>query len=91
MTITARSNWWPNAKCAKAFRCQQDFPPYQRLLEDTFDWAAPEACERWLDLGSGGGAITRAIWEPNASHGVRRPHIKFSWFTTSSTPGRLID
>jgi SAM-dependent methyltransferase len=57
------SNWWPSPECAKAFWGQQDFPPYQRLLADTLDWAAPETGERWLDLGSGGGAVTRAIWE----------------------------
>ena len=63
MTTTLNSNWWPSAACAKAFWGQQHFPPYQHLLKDTLDWAAPAPCERWLDLGSGGGAITRAIWE----------------------------
>jgi ubiquinone/menaquinone biosynthesis C-methylase UbiE len=33
------------------------------LLQDTLDWAAPGPKERWLDLGCGGGAVTRAIWE----------------------------
>ena len=40
MPATA-TNYWPDAKCAKAFWGQQDFPPYQRLLADTLDWAAP--------------------------------------------------
>lgn len=57
------TNWWPSAACAKAFWDQQNSPPYQRLLEDTLDWAAPGKHERWLDLGCGGGAVTRAIWE----------------------------
>src|SRR5688500_13174841 len=56
-------NWWRSDKCAKAFWAQQDCPPYQRLLQDTLDWAAPGPRERWLDLGCGGGAVTRAIWE----------------------------
>jgi SAM-dependent methyltransferase len=56
-------NWWPNAKCAKAFWGQQDLPPYRRLLDDTLAWADPRPRERWLDLGSGGGALTRAIWD----------------------------
>jgi SAM-dependent methyltransferase len=56
-------NWWPSTACAKAFWAQQDCRPYQRLLEDTLDWAAPGAQERWLDLGCGGGAVTRAIWD----------------------------
>jgi hypothetical protein len=56
-------NRWPSDACAKAFWAQQDCPPYQRLLEDTLDWAVPGPDERWLDLGCGGGAITRAIWE----------------------------
>jgi ubiquinone/menaquinone biosynthesis C-methylase UbiE len=33
------------------------------LLKDTLDWANPGPQERWLDLGCGGGAVTRAIWE----------------------------
>ena len=63
MSNSQRSNWWPSAACAKAFWGQQDLPPYQRLLADTLEWADPGPRERWLDLGSGGGAITRAIWE----------------------------
>ncbi len=61
-TIPATS-WWPSDKCAKAFWAQQDCRPYQQLLKDTLDWAAPGAQERWLDLGCGGGSVTRAIWE----------------------------
>lgn len=63
MSHSPRSNWWPSAACAKAFWGQQDLPSYQRLLADTLEWASPGPRERWLDLGSGGGAITRAIWE----------------------------
>jgi SAM-dependent methyltransferase len=63
MSDSRQSNWWPSAACAKAFWGQQDLPSYQRLLADTLEWAAPGPRERWLDLGSGGGAITRAIWE----------------------------
>jgi len=56
-------NWWPTSKCAKAFWGQQDCTPYQALLRDTLDWAAPASGERWLDLGCGGGAISRGLWE----------------------------
>lgn len=63
MSNSPASNWWPSKACAKAFWGQQDLVAYQRLLEDTLDWAAPAPRERWLDLGSGGGAITRALWE----------------------------
>lgn len=58
-----RINWWPDAKCAKAFWRQHDLPPYQRLLSDTIGWADPGPQERWLDLGCGAGMISRAIWE----------------------------
>jgi ubiquinone/menaquinone biosynthesis C-methylase UbiE len=58
-----RTNWWPTAACAKAFWSQQEALPYQRLLADTLEWADPGPQERWLDLGCGGGAISRAIWE----------------------------
>ena len=34
-------NYWPDAKCAKAFWSQQEVRPYRRLLADTLDWAAP--------------------------------------------------
>ncbi len=57
------TNWWPSAACAKAFWAQQDYRSYRQLLEDTVDWAAPATGEMWLDLGCGGGTITRAIWE----------------------------
>lgn len=62
MPATLR-NYWPDARCAKAFWGQHDLPPYQQLLADTVAWADPAPGERWLDLGCGGGAITRAIWE----------------------------
>jgi SAM-dependent methyltransferase len=55
-------NFWPAAKCAKAFWGQCELPPYKQLLADTVGKADPEAGERWLDLGCGGGAITRAVW-----------------------------
>jgi ubiquinone/menaquinone biosynthesis C-methylase UbiE len=38
-------------------------PAYRRLLTDTLDWAGPRPGDRWLDLGCGGGAITRGLWE----------------------------
>lgn len=63
MTIV---NYWPDSKCAKAFWGQHDLPPYRRLLKDTVDWVAPKAGESWLDLGCGGGALTRAIWDASA-------------------------
>jgi SAM-dependent methyltransferase len=63
MSATPRANWWPSAACAKAFWGQQDYPPYQQLLRHTLQWADPGPAERWLDLGCGGGAISRAIWE----------------------------
>ncbi len=63
MVVSPSANWWPSAACAKAFWAQQDCQPYQQLLADTLDWADPGPGERWLDLGCGGGAVTRAIWE----------------------------
>jgi SAM-dependent methyltransferase len=63
MAAPLGGNSWPSAACAKAFWDQQYSPPYQQLLKDTLDWAAPGPRERWLDLGCGGGAVTRAIWE----------------------------
>jgi SAM-dependent methyltransferase len=55
-------NHWPDRKCAKAFWGQQELPPYQELLADTLAWANPQPGERWLDLGCGSGALTKAIW-----------------------------
>jgi ubiquinone/menaquinone biosynthesis C-methylase UbiE len=62
-TALHMTNLWPSDKCAKAFWAQQDALPYQQLLRDTVDWAHPGAGERWLDLGCGGGPISRALWE----------------------------
>jgi ubiquinone/menaquinone biosynthesis C-methylase UbiE len=63
MPGVTRTNLWPSAKCAKAFWGQQDVRPYKQLLADTLDWADPRPGEHWLDLGCGGGAISKAIWE----------------------------
>jgi SAM-dependent methyltransferase len=56
-------NHWTDARCAKTFWSQEELPAYRRLLADTLDWADPGPGEQWLDLGCGGGAVTRAIWE----------------------------
>jgi SAM-dependent methyltransferase len=63
---TAATNYWPDSRCAKAFWGQHDLPPYRQLLSDTLDWADPKPGQRWLDLGCGGGAITRGLWERSA-------------------------
>jgi ubiquinone/menaquinone biosynthesis C-methylase UbiE len=63
MPAIGRINCWPDAKCAKAFWRQNEFPAYQELLADTLAWADPGPRERWLDLGCGGGTISRALWE----------------------------
>jgi ubiquinone/menaquinone biosynthesis C-methylase UbiE len=64
--VTAAPNYWPDAKCAKAFWGQHELPPYRRLLADTVEWAHPRPGEAWLDLGCGGGALTRAMWEASS-------------------------
>ncbi|HKA05910.1 MAG TPA: methyltransferase domain-containing protein [Gemmataceae bacterium] len=61
--MTQAVNYWPDTKCAKAFWGQHELPPYRQLLADTVDWADPEAGESWLDLGCGGGALSKALWE----------------------------
>ncbi|MBA4063966.1 MAG: class I SAM-dependent methyltransferase [Isosphaera sp.] len=59
----AARNHWTDARCAKAFWSQQEVRPYRRLLADTVALAAPAAGEAWLDLGCGGGPLTRALWD----------------------------
>lgn len=61
-------NYWPQTKTAKAFWGQQELPAYRELLRDTVAWLEPRAGQRWLDLGCGGGQLTRGVWE--ASHGT---------------------
>jgi SAM-dependent methyltransferase len=56
-------NFWPDARCAKAFWTQRELPPYRRLLRDTAAWLDPAPGERWLDLGCGSGQLTRTLWE----------------------------
>jgi ubiquinone/menaquinone biosynthesis C-methylase UbiE len=63
LSPAVRRNYWPDAKCAKAFWSQQEVRPYRRLLADTLDWAAPAAGEHWLDLGCGSGPLTAGLWE----------------------------
>jgi SAM-dependent methyltransferase len=64
MARTAKSvNYWPDSACAKAFWSQHELPPYQELLADTRAWLEPKPLEKWLDLGCGGGQLTRLLWE----------------------------
>lgn len=63
MPATASINYWPDSACARAFWGQQELPPYQELLAATAEWLDPRPRERWLDLGCGGGRLTRVLWE----------------------------
>src|SRR5262245_57947472 len=56
-------NYWPQNSSAKLFWSQQELPPYRRMLADTVAWLKPKPGERWLDLGCGGGQLTRALWK----------------------------
>jgi SAM-dependent methyltransferase len=62
MATTVPVNHWPEPKCAKAFWGQHQLAAYKELLADTVAWLEPEPGERWLDLGCGGGQLTRALW-----------------------------
>jgi SAM-dependent methyltransferase len=61
-SVATQINYWHNPSCARAFWGQQELPPYRRLLADTAAWLDPQPGERWLDLGCGGGQLTRALW-----------------------------
>jgi SAM-dependent methyltransferase len=61
--MKASVNYWPRTKTAKAFWSQQELPAYQELLRDTKAWLAPRPQQRWLDLGCGGGQLSRALWD----------------------------
>ncbi len=67
-TQVAPVNYWPDTACAKAFWGQRELPAYRRLLADTVAWLDPKPRQRWIDLGCGGGQLTRALWEK--SHGT---------------------
>jgi len=56
-------NYWSHRACAKAFWGQQELPPYRELLRDTLAWLDPQPEQHWLDLGCGGGQLTRGLWE----------------------------
>ncbi len=58
----AATNRWADARCAKAFWSQSELPVFHRLVAETLDLAAPKAGEAWLDLGCGGGTLTRGLW-----------------------------
>ncbi len=57
------TNHWPDTRCAKAFWSQHELPPYQELLRDTAEWLTPTTGQRWLDLGCGGGQLSRVLWQ----------------------------
>ncbi|MGF1581687.1 MAG: class I SAM-dependent methyltransferase [Gemmataceae bacterium] len=59
-------NYWPQNICAKAYWSQHELPTYQELLRDTREWLEPQSGQTWLDLGCGGGQLTRALWERTA-------------------------
>ena len=67
-TATQPVNYWPQNATAKAFWGQQELPAYKELLADTVAWLEPQAGQRWLDLGCGGGQLTRSLWQ--ASQGA---------------------
>lgn len=64
--MATTANYWPDARCARAFWNQHELPPYQELLRDTAAWLAPGAGQRWLDLGCGSGQLSRVLWEKSA-------------------------
>src|SRR5262245_29364438 len=59
-------NYWPQTASAKLFWTQQELPPYRRLLADTVAWLEPQSGQRWLDLGCGGGQLSKALWLASA-------------------------
>jgi SAM-dependent methyltransferase len=61
--LASAVNYWPKDSCARAFWSQRELPPYRRLLRDTAEWLEPHPGQRWLDLGCGGGQLTRTLWE----------------------------
>ena len=61
-TASQPVNYWPDDACARAFWGQHELPPYQRLLAHTVAWLDPGPREEWLDLGCGGGQLTRGLW-----------------------------
>jgi len=60
-------NFWTDDRCAKAFWSQAELPAFQRLTADTLAAAFPEDVDpsgaRVLDLGCGGGTLTRGVWQ----------------------------
>ncbi len=62
-TASLPINHWPNNACAKAFWGQRELPAYRRLLRHTGEWLDPRPGQSWLDLGCGGGQLTRVLWE----------------------------
>lgn len=56
-------NYWPQGRCARAYWSQHELPSYQELLTDTRQWLDTQPGQRWLDLGCGGGQLTRALWQ----------------------------
>jgi SAM-dependent methyltransferase len=66
MASSRSRNYWPDEKCAKAFWRQHELNCYRELLAATLAWLEPAPDERWLDLGCGGGQLSRALWQSSA-------------------------
>jgi len=62
-TPASDRNYWPDNRSARMFWTQHEWPPYQQLLADTVAWLQPRPRQRWLDLGCGGGQLTKALWQ----------------------------
>jgi SAM-dependent methyltransferase len=60
--MTDDVNYWFDDRCARAFWDQHRALPYRELLQHTADWLEPRPGECWLDLGCGGGQLTKALW-----------------------------
>lgn len=59
--LTEEEKFW-GPKYGRIYPYLEDATPYKRLLKQVEDFVAPQAGERWLDLGTGSGAIVELLW-----------------------------
>jgi ubiquinone/menaquinone biosynthesis C-methylase UbiE len=60
--LTEDEKFW-GPKYGSIYPYLEDAGPYKKLLKQIEDYIEPKPSERWLDLGTGSGAIIDLIWD----------------------------
>ncbi len=65
--LTQDEQFW-GPKYGSIYPYLEDATPYKKLLKQIEEYIDPKPGERWLDLGTGSGAIVDLIWNKSKGH-----------------------